>query len=77
MPRLERLGLSYLASETNFVAVNIKKDSKMAFDALLRRGYIVKGGHALGMPGYLRVSVGTKEECEGFLTALEEVLEEL
>lgn len=73
----ERLGLSYLASETNFVAVNIKKDSKMAFDALLRRGYIVKGGHALGMPGYLRVSVGTKEECEGFLTALEEVLEEL
>lgn len=73
----KRLSLSYLESATNFVAVNIKKDTKAAFDALLRRGYIVKGGHALGMPGYLRVSVGTREECEGFLAALEEVLKEI
>ncbi len=73
----ERLGLSYLPSTTNFVAVDIKKDSRLAFEALLRKGYIVKGGHALSMPGYLRVSVGTKEECEGFLLVLEEVLSEV
>lgn len=73
----KKLGLSYLESATNFVAVDIKKDSKAAFDALLKKGYIVKGGHALGMPGYLRVSVGTMEECNGFLTALEEVLKEI
>ncbi|MBQ3553212.1 MAG: histidinol-phosphate transaminase [Clostridia bacterium] len=73
----QKLGLSYLESATNFIAVNIEKDSKKAFEALLKKGYIVKGGHALSMPGYLRVSVGTKEECEGFLTALEEVLSEL
>lgn len=73
----KKLGLSYLESATNFVAVDIKKDSKAAFDALLKKGYIVKGGHSLGMPGYLRVSVGTKDECEGFLTALEEVLKEI
>ena len=72
----DRLGLTYLKSYTNFVAVNIKRDSKIIYEALLRKGYIVKGGHALGMPGYLRVSVGTKCECEGFLTALEEVLNE-
>ena len=71
------MGLSYLESHTNFVAVNIEKDSKTAYEALLRRGYIVKGGHSLGMPGYLRVSVGTRQECEGFLIALEEVLGEI
>lgn len=73
----DRLGLSYLESHTNFVAVNIEKDSKTAYEALLRKGYIVKGGHSLGMPGYLRVSVGTRQECEGFLIALEEVLSEI
>ena len=73
----EKMGLSYLESATNFVAVNIKKDSKSAFEALLKKGYIVKGGHSLSMPGYLRVSVGTREECEGFLIALREVLEEI
>ncbi len=73
----EKMGLSYLESATNFVAVNIKKDSKSAYEALLKKGYIVKGGHSLSMPGYLRVSVGTREECEGFLTALSEVLEEI
>lgn len=72
----EKLGLSYLPGHTNFVAVNVQRDSKAVYEALLRKGYIVKGGHALGMPGYLRVSVGTKQECEGFLIALEEVLNE-
>lgn len=72
----EKLGLSYLPSHTNFVAVNVQRDSKAVYEALLRKGYIVKGGHALGMSEYLRVSVGTKQECEGFLIALEEVLNE-
>ncbi len=73
----QKLGLPYLESKTNFVAVKIDKDSRAAYDALLKRGYIVKGGHALDMPGYLRVSIGTREECEGFLNALEEVLKEI
>lgn len=73
----KKMDLPYLESATNFIAVNIKKDSKTAYEALLRKGYIVKGGHALSMPEYLRVSVGTREECEGFLVALREVLKEI
>jgi len=71
------MGLSFVKSYTNFIAVNTGKDSKTVYERLLELGYIVKGGHVLGMPGYLRVTVGTREECEGFVNALKKVLEEL
>ena len=44
------------------------------FEALLHKGVIVRGGHALGFPTSLRVTVGSKEENEKFIRALEEVL---
>ncbi|MBE7022558.1 MAG: histidinol-phosphate transaminase [Ruminococcaceae bacterium] len=72
-----RMGLSYIQSYTNFIAVNVNRDSKTVFTRLLEKGYIVKGGHVLGLPGYLRVTIGTREECEGFISALGEVLEAL
>lgn len=70
-----KMGLDYIKSYTNFIAVNVKKDAQTVYNRLLEKGYIVKGGHVLGLPGYLRVTVGTKEECEGFIKALKEVLE--
>lgn len=74
---LTNMGLSFVPSATNFIAVNVQKDAKTVYEALLARGYIVKGGHVLGMPGYLRVTIGTKEECEGFINALAAVLSHL
>ena len=35
-----------------------------------QRGIIVRGGHALGMPTYLRVTVGSREQNEKFIAAL-------
>ena len=71
------MGLSFINSATNFIAVDTGKDAKTVYEQLLARGYIVKGGHVLGLPGYLRVTIGTKEECEGFINTLKEVLKEL
>lgn len=70
------MGLSFVESSTNFIAVNIGRDSKTVYERLLKEGYIVKGGHVLGMPGYLRVSVGTLTECQGFVKALARVLQD-
>ncbi len=72
-----KMGLPYVKTSTNFIAVNTKKDAKTVYEALLKKGYIVKGGHVLGMPGYLRVTIGTIEECKGFIKALSSVLESL
>lgn len=69
----EKLGMPYIKSNTNFIMVNTMRDSKTMYVELLKKGYIVKGGHVLGMEGFLRVTIGTKEECRGFISALKEI----
>lgn len=67
--------LSYYPAHGNFVMVDVKRDAKQVFEALLRKGYIVRGGHALGFPTSLRITVGTPEQNDGLITALREVLD--
>ncbi len=71
---IEDMGLSFVPSFTNFIAVDVKTDAKEVYEKLLALGYIVKGGHVLGMPHHLRVTVGTRAECEGFVLALKKAL---
>lgn len=72
----ERLGLSYYPAYGNFILVDCRRDAKQLFEALLHKGVIVRGGHALGFPTSLRVTVGSMEDNEKFIRALEEVLAE-
>lgn len=74
---LDRLGLSYYPSYGNFVLLDTKRPADKVFDALLRKGIIVRGGHSLGFPTSIRVTVGSKEQNEAFIQALEQVLEEV
>jgi len=70
------LGLPYVPSQANFVLVDVKRDSRQVFAALLRRGVIVRTGDIFGLPTHLRVTVGKPEENERFIAALREVLQE-
>jgi len=70
----DRLGLPYAPSEANFVLVDVKMDSQAVFDALLKKGVIVRPGKFLGFTTHLRVSVSTPEGNEAFIHALEEIL---
>lgn len=70
----DEMGLSYYPSQGNFVLVNTGRDGNEIFQALLRKGYIVRSGVALGFPTSIRVTVGNEEQNEGFLSALREVL---
>lgn len=72
----ERLGLRYVPSEANCVMVDLGRDSQPVFQALLRKGVIVRTGHIFGLPTYLRITTGKPEENERFICALEEVLQE-
>lgn len=73
----DQMGLSYFSTYGNFIMVDIQKPAKEAFEALLRKGIIVRGGHALGFPTSLRVTVGSKEQNDKFIAALRDVLQEL
>ncbi|MBV9852642.1 MAG: histidinol-phosphate transaminase [Armatimonadetes bacterium] len=70
----ERLGLGYVPSQANFMLVDVGRDSRAVFDALLRRGVIVRAGAGLGLPRHIRVTVGTPDQNARFIAALEDVL---
>ena len=73
----DRLGLAYYPSWANFVLVDTGRPAREMFTALLKKGVIVRGGHELGFPTSLRVTVGSPAENERFLTALTACMEEV
>lgn len=72
----QRLGLAWIPSRANFVAVRVGRGAEV-FQKLLRRGVIVRPIGGYGLPEYLRVSIGTETENARFLAALEAVMQEL
>lgn len=72
--KFERLGLKYLPTEANFIAVAVPTSARAAYDALLERGIIVRSGDALRLPGFLRITIGTADENRALVTALEDLL---
>jgi histidinol-phosphate aminotransferase len=70
------LGLDYIPSHANFLTIRVGKAAEI-YKRLLRRGVIVRPvGGAYGLPEHLRVTVGTAEENERFLSALAAALKE-
>jgi histidinol-phosphate aminotransferase len=67
------LGLAYIESAGNFVAVNTGRGLER-YEALLQKGVIVRPVANYGMPDHLRVTVGRAEENARLLAALEQVL---
>jgi len=71
---MRRMGLDAVESYANFVCVDVKRPAEPVFDALLKKGIIVRSGVPLGMPTHLRVSIGTPDEVGKFIKAIEEIL---
>jgi histidinol-phosphate aminotransferase len=68
-------GLEVTDSEANFSWVSLgDRDESEVVSALAARGVIVREGAALGQSGWLRVTYGTRQENDRFLSALDEVL---
>ena len=70
----DRLGLDHLASHTNFIFVDLKTDAQEIFQALLKKGFIIRPGKTWGTPTCCRITVGTDEQNRKLVRALEEVL---
>jgi len=68
------LGLEWIPSAGNFVAVDVKRAGQPVYEALLRKGVIVRPVGNYEMPNHLRISIGTKEQNQLFLKALSDTL---
>lgn len=63
------LEVEYVPSAANFILAKVG-DGAAVFDALQRRGMIVRPMKPYGMPEWLRITVGTRAQNERFLEEL-------
>ncbi len=68
------LSLEWLPSAGNFVLVDLKQAGLPIYEALLRKGVIVRPVGVYELPNHLRISIGTATENQLFLEALTEIL---
>jgi histidinol-phosphate aminotransferase len=64
------IGLEFVPSAANFVLVRVGDGDKV-FEALLRRGLIVRAMRSYKLPEWIRVSVGTMDQNRRFVAELE------
>ncbi|MER1985430.1 MAG: histidinol-phosphate transaminase [Solibacillus sp.] len=72
----DKHNLHYFPSQTNFIMFEVKASSHVVFEEMMKRGFIIRSGAALGLDGYIRVTIGTEEQNAKFLQLLEAFLVE-
>ncbi len=69
------LGCEVLPSQANFVTFCLPNEAKQCYEFLLSRGLIIRPLDGYQMKDWLRVSVGTAEENEQFISLMREFRE--
>ncbi len=70
---LKFLGYNYVKSATNFVLINVGRNSRSIYEKLLTKGVIVRQMSPWGLNGFIRVTIGTMKENRRFIRAFKEV----
>lgn len=70
---LNKLELFYISTETNFIFIDVKEDSEIIFNKLLKKGVIVRPGKPYGCVNFIRVTIGTAYENQKFIQAIREI----
>jgi len=67
---LDKLKISYVPSEANFILVGVNEDGKVISHKLMQEGIIVRPMGMYNLPDFIRVTVGTEEQNKKFIKAL-------
>lgn len=70
----QHLGLHFITSIGNFITVDMGREAAPVYEALLHEGVIVRPLANYNMTQHLRITVGSREQNERCLQALEKVL---
>ncbi len=68
---LDRIAVKRFPTQANFVFVDLERDGRDVYQALLHKGVITR---PIGGPRHLRITIGTREQNDRMLRALGEVL---
>ena len=69
----DSLDLEYVPSYANFVLVKVG-DGNAVFKAMMAKGIIVRAMAAYKLPEWIRISIGTMDQCQRCIQVLKEVL---
>lgn len=72
--QLDRLGIAYIPTVSNFILINVERDGEGVFRSMLKYGVIIRDMRQYGLKNFIRVTVGTKKENERFIKILKKVL---
>ncbi|WP_339134816.1 MAG: histidinol-phosphate transaminase [Candidatus Electrothrix sp. GW3-4] len=75
--QVRALGCKPYPSCTNFFLIDVQGDATALYDAMLYKGVIVRSMKAYGYTNFIRITIGTEQENQRFVTALEDCLKEL
>jgi histidinol-phosphate aminotransferase len=70
---LTALGLPYIPTQTNFLAMDVGRPGAEISGRLLERGFITTALDGWGVPHHVRFSFGTAQENRAFVAALSKV----
>ena len=71
--QLDGMGVPFVPSVANFLLAQVGKGREI-FEALMKEGVIVRPMDGYGLPDHVRITVGTREENERCIAALDGVL---
>jgi len=74
---LAEMGLNYTPTEANFIFIDLGRDAGMVFRNMLNKGVIIRSCESFGCPTCIRVTIGTMEQNQRFIQALQAVLQEI
>lgn len=69
----ERLGLSYVPTEANFILVRTRRSAVELSNDLLHRGVLVRPCTSFGLPNSIRITIGTPAQNDILIRALEAI----
>ncbi|NOU97542.1 histidinol-phosphate transaminase [Paenibacillus sp. LMG 31456] len=75
--QFDRMKLSYYPAHGNFMMVDVQRPGGQVYDSLLRKGLIVRHDPGWKLPTMIRVTVGSQDQNEKFIGALEHALNEV
>jgi histidinol-phosphate aminotransferase len=75
--QMDDLGVDWIPSQTNFLLARMPVAGVEVFEAMQRRGVIIRPMAGYGLPDWVRISIGTAEQNERCIAALRQTLEEL
>jgi histidinol-phosphate aminotransferase len=70
--KLEALGYPVLPSQANFILFETGQVTKAVYEHLAAGNVFVRPVDSYGLPGHLRVTVGSAQDCQTFLDTLAE-----